>query len=261
MKGLLSTSVLTLIAFSIIFSCSADEDDSPPPSNIVQTPEPEPTTPDPVQYTLTVTAGQGGTVSNQGGTYNSGSNISITAIPNSGYGFIGWEGIDLESDIINITLENNLVLEALFAELPVLVLPELPSKIFTKGVADTLSLSFTSSAGYKSIEVQSDLGLVEINEEPDEDSVEDEIILQYTSNQIDNVDHMITIAGYDELIISLTDQNDLVVVDTLRIKTQPEPNFKNYLLPSQDLVKSNSKVNINQLRYLNQRDILILRII
>ena len=72
MKRLLSTSLLTLIVFSIIFSCSADEDDSPPPSNIVQTPEPEPTTPDPVQYTFTINSSNGGTVSTQGGNYEAG---------------------------------------------------------------------------------------------------------------------------------------------------------------------------------------------
>ena len=48
-------------------------------------PEPEPTTPDPVQYTLTVNTLGGGTVSNEGGTYDEGSEISLTASPNEGY--------------------------------------------------------------------------------------------------------------------------------------------------------------------------------
>ena len=253
MKRLLFTSVLTLIAFSIILSCSSDEDDSPPPSNIVQTPEP--TTPDPVQYTLTVTAGQGGTVSNQGGTYNSGSNISITAIPDSGYGFIGWEGIDLESDIINITLENNLVLEASFAELPVLVLPELPSKIFTKGVADTLSLSFTSSAGYKSIEVQSDFGIIEIFEEPEISSFEGEIILEYTPIDIQNIEFFRTIAGLDTIYLNFTDQNDISLTTSLTIRTQPLPNFRNYYKSSNN-IRNDSYLRIETplVRFLNQKD-------
>ena len=86
-KRLLSTSVLTIIAFSIILSCSADEDNSPPPSNIVQTPEPEP--PAPTQHTLTVSAGEGGTVSSQGGTYDEGTSVTIVATPNDGYEFVG----------------------------------------------------------------------------------------------------------------------------------------------------------------------------
>ena len=72
MKRLPSISVLTFIAFSIIFSCSSDEDDSPPPSNIVQTPEPEPTAPEPVEYTFTINSSNGSTVSTQGGNYEAG---------------------------------------------------------------------------------------------------------------------------------------------------------------------------------------------
>lgn len=40
-------------------------------------------------YTLTVTAGEGGTVTG-GGTYNSGATVTITATPNSGYRFVKW---------------------------------------------------------------------------------------------------------------------------------------------------------------------------
>ena len=37
------------------------------------------------QYSLTVTAGTGGSVSTSGGTYDDGSSVSITATPNDGY--------------------------------------------------------------------------------------------------------------------------------------------------------------------------------
>ena len=118
MKRLLSTSILTLIAFSIILSCSADEDDSPPPSNIVQTPEPEPTTPDPVQYTLTVTAGDGGTVSTEGGTYNEGTDVTINATPQEGYEFVRWEGSESDSNSLTVTLNGNITVQAIFQRLP-----------------------------------------------------------------------------------------------------------------------------------------------
>ncbi len=41
------------------------------------TPEPEP--PAPTKYTLTVTASEGGTVSTEGGTYDEGTEVTITA--------------------------------------------------------------------------------------------------------------------------------------------------------------------------------------
>ena len=60
------------------------------------TPEPEAETPEPVvvQYTLTVTASEGGTVSTEGGTFDDGTSVSVTANANEGYEFIGWDGND-----------------------------------------------------------------------------------------------------------------------------------------------------------------------
>ena len=52
--------------------------------------EPLPTTPQPTQFTLTVSASEGGSVSTAGGTFNSGSSVTVTATPNSGYQFVGW---------------------------------------------------------------------------------------------------------------------------------------------------------------------------
>ena len=116
MKRLLSTSVLTLIAFSIIFSCSADEDDTNPPPSILVTPEPEP--PAPTQYTLTVTSSQGGSVSTEGGTYDEGTDVTVTANPDEGYEFVGWEGNDNDSSSLTVTLNGNTSVQAIFQRLP-----------------------------------------------------------------------------------------------------------------------------------------------
>ena len=101
----------------IISSCGAEEETPAPPSNI-QTqepvPEPEPTTPDPVQYTLTVTAGDGGTVSTEGGTYDEGTQVTVTATPQEGYEFVGWEGDVSEESELSITLNSNLNISAIF---------------------------------------------------------------------------------------------------------------------------------------------------
>ena len=59
MKKLLYPIAFALTAFLLAYSCSTEEEDT--------TPEPEPE-PEVTQYTLTVTAGEGGTVSTEGGT-------------------------------------------------------------------------------------------------------------------------------------------------------------------------------------------------
>jgi len=73
---------------------------------------------DAIQYTLTVTASEGGFVSNVGGTFDEGSIITVTATPLEGYEFVGWQGIEGNNSDITITLNSNLSLVALFESLP-----------------------------------------------------------------------------------------------------------------------------------------------
>ena len=251
MKKLLYPFSLILTTFIILYSCSAEEDNTPPPS-IVQTPDPE--TPASTQYTLTVSAGEGGTVSSEGGTYDDGTNVTLTATPSEGYEFIGWDGSDSDSSSLTITLNSNTTIQALFAQLPVILLPSSPSKMFTKGVNDTLSLDFTSTVGFKNIDISTDFGSVEIIQQPEEGTKDGNIIFQYTPNIIENIDYMTTIAGYDDIAISIIDQNENSTNSTYRIRTQPEPIFKNYLKPSGVLEKSRVKINPALIRYLNEKD-------
>ena len=114
-KALLSITLVILLSV-LIYSCSSDDDDSAPPSVIqtpTPTPEPEETT---IQYTLTVSAGEGGSVSSEGGTYDEGTEVKITATPNSGYIFSGWS--DGSNDLqITIKLNSNASLSANFTKL------------------------------------------------------------------------------------------------------------------------------------------------
>src|SRR5210317_1521239 len=104
MKKLLYPIAVTLTAFLILYSCSAEEEDTTPPPSIIQTPEPEP--PAPTQYTLEVTTGEGGTVSTEGGTYDEGTEVTITATPDEGYEFVGWsDGENSFSRNINISAD------------------------------------------------------------------------------------------------------------------------------------------------------------
>ncbi len=68
------------------------------------------------QYSLTVSAGVGGSVSTSGGTYDDGTIVTITASPNDGYEFVGWNGSDSSNSTISITINSNTTLEALFSE-------------------------------------------------------------------------------------------------------------------------------------------------
>ena len=101
------------MAFVLIYSCSTEEEDTTPPPSVVATPEPEP--PAPTQYTLTVTAGEGGSVSTEGGTYDEGTEVTITATPDEGYEFVGWEGSDSESNSLTVTLNGNTTVQAIFS--------------------------------------------------------------------------------------------------------------------------------------------------
>lgn len=112
----LSFSFLTIfiLSFIIVQSCSSEEDDTIAP-NVVQTPEPEPSAP--TQYSLTVTVGEGGTVSSEGGTYDEGTEITVTATPEEGYEFVRWTGaIESENSLINFNLYQNEEIMALFVE-------------------------------------------------------------------------------------------------------------------------------------------------
>lgn len=112
MKKLYLLSTILLMAFVLIYSCSTEEEDTTPPPSVVVTPEPEP--PAPTQYTLTVTAGEGGSVSTEGGTYDEGTEITVTATPEEGYGFENWQDFNSAENTITITLNSNLSISARF---------------------------------------------------------------------------------------------------------------------------------------------------
>ena len=97
MKKLLSL----LIAFTLLVSCSSDENPMPAPM---------------VKYTIVISAGEGGTVSTTGGEYESGQTVSVTATPNENYVFAGWsDGYESSSRelivLSNIDITANFVLK------------------------------------------------------------------------------------------------------------------------------------------------------
>ena len=116
MKFYISLLPICILFFTLVFSCSTEEDESL--TQVVQTPQQEPE-PDPVEYTLTVSAEEGGTVSTEGGTYDEGTEVTFTASANEGYRFTGWEGNDSTSESLTITLNSNQTYLALFELIPI----------------------------------------------------------------------------------------------------------------------------------------------
>jgi len=112
------------VCMLFIITCSKDSDVASDSysSNISQnttTPtvtSPTVSAPTVTQYNLTASAGEGGSVSTTGGTYDDGTAISIIATPNEGYEFIGWTGSDSSSSTITITLTANTTIEAIFSQ-------------------------------------------------------------------------------------------------------------------------------------------------
>ena len=116
MKKLFYPLAFALIAFLILHSCSAEEEDTIPPQTVLEpTPEPEPSAP--TQFTLTVTAGEGGSVSTEGGTFDEGTEVTISATPAEGYEFVGWEGSDSTEALVTLNLNSNQTISAIFKSL------------------------------------------------------------------------------------------------------------------------------------------------
>ena len=96
MKKLLSL----LSIFAIVLSCSSDETSTPPPAPIAK-------------YTITLSAGEGGSVSTTGGEYEAGQTVSVTATPQGEYLFKNWS--DGNTDATRtITIDSTKTLTANF---------------------------------------------------------------------------------------------------------------------------------------------------
>ena len=92
-----------LTAFFLVLSCSSDETSTP------VTPPPAPI----VKYTITLSAGEGGTVSTTGGEYEAGQTVSVTAIPQGEYVFTSWSDGNTNATR-TITISSNSTLTANF---------------------------------------------------------------------------------------------------------------------------------------------------
>jgi len=111
MKKLIYSLPFVITVFLIIYNCTTEEENTTSSTVQQSTPglEPEST-----QFNLTVTSGEGGSVSTEGGTYDEGTEVSVTATPAEGYEFDRWIGIDSETSTLNLTLNENKEIMAYF---------------------------------------------------------------------------------------------------------------------------------------------------
>ena len=95
MKNLsLSFIIILIISITLVYSCSNEDVES------------ESSTPN--QYTLSITASEGGSISPDAtGIYDEGATITITATPDEGYEFNRWEGSDFDENTCNFSGPNN----------------------------------------------------------------------------------------------------------------------------------------------------------
>ena len=91
------------LSLLLLITCAKEDSQDPgtTPSNIVP------------KYTLTASAGEGGSVSPATGNFNAGTQVSITATPNSGYTFSGWSNGSTVNPV-TVTLNSNTSITANF---------------------------------------------------------------------------------------------------------------------------------------------------
>ena len=97
-------------------------------------------------FTLNITAGNGGSVSNTGGTYDQGTQVTITATPNAEYVFSNWSNGSTENPI-TLTINSNTTLSATFIK------RRYPLSIYTQGqgtVSETLVSAGKTPSEYTS---------------------------------------------------------------------------------------------------------------
>ena len=93
---------IALILFLVIFSCSKDKDVE---EEVV------------INYSLSITSAEGGTVNDSAGLYESGTNVTVIATPIEGYVFIGWTGASTSTfSEIEITMDSNKSLTPVFEQ-------------------------------------------------------------------------------------------------------------------------------------------------
>ena len=127
--------------------------------------------------------------------------------------------------------------------------------MFTKGISDTLALSYNYSEGFDYLSISSQYGNVSIINEPNQGDTSGLISIEYITNLIENVDKTSTISGSDIVTITVNGYESLSTEFSFQVRTQPKPQFKDYSLGTKETLNYfPHKLNVQKIRYLNQKD-------
>ena len=234
------------ISLLFVLTCAKEDSQAPnlPPTQIAK------------QYTLTASAGDGGSVTG-GGTFASGTKVSLIATPSSGYSFSEWSN-GSTTNPLTVTLNSNTSITANFEVISVSASVDLPtkSKLFTVNNSDTLKIPINVPNGFKNISLVAEDGNIIIESKPEIGSQSGDVIISYNTNIINNVDLDRTIACKDNILIQIEDQlNNTISID-YSFRVQPEPIYRNYNFPHgkfTDGNESRARVNLELIEHLNRR--------
>jgi len=206
--------LFTYLSLLFILTCAKEDSQDPgtTPSNITP------------RYTLTASAGEGGSVSPTTGSFNAGTQVSVTATPNSGYQFTSWSNGSTVNPV-TVTLNSNTSITANFE---VLINSYTLTVVSTDGGSATgageynegteVTLTATASDGYRftgwsdgsteesiTITLSEDTALTanfELIPDPPSMSLSESTTLIFTKGQVDNfIINIIVPGGYKSLSV------------------------------------------------------------
>jgi len=200
-----SSKIIASVAIGImLINCSSDSGGSDPVA--------QPTPVQKTKYTVTISAGSGGSVSTTGGSYEQGQTVSVTATPASGYMFSSWsDGNTNATRTINVSSNTNLT--ANFTAIPdpptasTLSFPE-DDKVCQEGtsVSDTES---SVNFQWEASENTTSYDLI-IND------IEDETSVTYSDITETNKDAtLVTARSYSWQIVSKSDETSTTATSEL----------------------------------------------
>jgi len=174
-----------------------------------------------ISYTLTVSSGTGGRVSSPGGSYESGSQITITATPNQGYIFTGWSNGSNDNPL-NLTVNSNIEI----------------SPRFEQAIVSRLELSLDQASIMMGQETNFTYMAYDQNDGPLPDAIPTISLSDSLFGQIDN---QRIITEYDGLLTIYGRINE--VVDSIQLDIQPDyNNWKTFYRPIENGMPDLSEV-------------------
>ena len=109
-------------------------------------------------------------------------------VPTMDANLVGSGDIESSSSTITTLINESKNISVTFSEtVPPSITSSLKSKMFTKGIQDTISIGLNIPKGFHSVNVSSELGNISVFSSPDQGSINGELVLEYTNQSVENV--------------------------------------------------------------------------